>query len=358
MRMRILDRYIISQFIRLFATFVAAAPVLFVLGDATDNLDRYMSRNVDAAHMALGYLYALPLFILWSIPIAALIATIFTVNGMTRHSEVAAAKAGGISFWRLYAMIPVLGLCLTVLALALTEIVPHTNRLKAQAHGEKPLIRTDRTDFVYRDDDGRAFSIRRLDVNAGRIQGLTVEREGNEPEVPSLHIVADEAVYQEGAGWTLENGYLRLFAGRDVERTFQFEEDRPLTFTETPEQLLAQPKEPEEMTYGELSRLIDILRRSGGKPLDLVVDRAQKIAIPVATLIIVLFAAPLATSSRRGGAAYGVGISLAVTILYLMLFKVAGAAGASGAIPPNFAAWAPNVLFTVAAVVLMARVRT
>ncbi|NIX38490.1 MAG: hypothetical protein GWN06_04440, partial [Gemmatimonadetes bacterium] len=78
-----------------------------------------------------------------------------------------------------------------------------------------------------------------------------MEREGNEPVVPSLHIVADEAVYDSArSGWSLRDGYLRLFAGRDVERTFAFEELRPTTFTETPEQLLAQPKEPEEMTYG------------------------------------------------------------------------------------------------------------
>ncbi len=357
--MRILDRYVAAQFVKLFTLFVLSAPILFVLGDITENLDTYMDREVGAAAVALGYLYGLPLFVLWSIPIAALIATIFTVNGMTRHSEVAAAKAGGISFWRLYAMIPIMGIVLTGLGLGLTEVVPHTNRLKAEAHGEKRLVRTDRTDFVYRDDEGRAFSIRRLDVNAGRIQGLTVEREGNEPVVPSVHIVAEEAVYDSAAdAWALRDGYLRLFAGRDVERAFSFATLTPTTFTETPEQLLAQPKEPEEMTYGELDRLIEILERSGGQPFDLMVEKAQKIALPVATLVIVLFAAPLATSSRRGGAAYGVGISLAVTILYLMLFKVAGAAGSSGAMPPLVAAWAPNVVFFAAAVVLMARVRS
>lgn len=357
--MRILDRYVGAQFVKLFILFVIASPVLFVLGDVTENLNTYMGReDVSIGDVALGYLYGLPQFVLWSVPIAALIATIFTVNGMTRHSEVAAAKAGGISFWRLYAMIPVLGVVLTGLGLVLTEVVPRTNRLMAEAHGERPLVRTDRTDFVYRDDEGRAFSIRRLDVNAGRIQGLTVEREGNEPEVPSIHIVADEATYAEGEGWTLMNGYLRLFAGRDIERTFAFTELRPVTFTETPEQLLAQPKETDEMTYAELSRLIEVLRRSGGKPLELMVQRAENIAIPVATLVIVLFAAPLATSSRRGGAAYGVGISLAVTIFYLMLFKVTGAAGDSGAIPPDIAAWTPNVVFFGAAMVLMARVRT
>ena len=71
-----------------------------------------------------------------------------------------------------------------------------------------------------------------------------------------------------------------------------------------------------------------------------------------------VFGAPLANSSPRSGAAFGVGVSLGITILYLMLFKVAGAAGTSGALPALAAAWLPNVLFTVAAAVLIARVRT
>jgi len=53
-----------------------------------------------------------------------------------------------------------------------------------------------------------------------------------------------------------------------------------------------------------------------------------------------------------------VGISLAVTILYMMMFKVAGAAGASGSIDPVLGAWLPNLGFSVAAVILLARVRT
>jgi len=355
--MKILDRYITSQFLKLFGLFVMASPVLFVLGDVTENLDKYINRGVSPAMVALGYVYGLPLYVLWSVPIAALIATIFTVNNMTRHSEVAAAKAGGISFYRLYAALPVLGVLLTLLALGLTQLAPITNRLRAQAQGEKDLVRSDRTDFVYRDSRGRAFSIRRLDVDAGHIASLSVERQGNEPQVPSINIIADGASYQDGY-WTLDNGYLRVFNGRDVERTFQFATDRLAGFTETPQQLLAQPKEPDEMTYGELAQLIDILRRSGGKPLDLMVEKAQKIALPVATLIIILFAAPLATSSRRGGAAYGVGVSLAVTIVYIMSFKVAGAAGNAGSIPPEIAAWSPNVIFAAAAGVLMAKVRT
>src|SRR6185503_9884933 len=98
--------------IRLFLLFAVAAPMLFILGDLTDHLDRYMDRGLSMKTVALSYVYQFPQFVLYSFPIASLIAVIFTVNGMTRHSELAAAKAGGVSFWRLLLPLPVLGIIL------------------------------------------------------------------------------------------------------------------------------------------------------------------------------------------------------------------------------------------------------
>jgi lipopolysaccharide export system permease protein len=355
--MNTLDRYIIKDFLRLFGLFLMAAPVLFILGDITENLDRYLDRGTPPAQIALGYLYQSPLFVSWALPVAALIATIFTVNNMTRHSEVAAAKAGGISFYRLYASLPALGVLISVLGLGLAELVPVGNRMAAVVMGERESNFMARTDFVYRDMDGRAFGIRRLDVAAAEIRGITMEREGDEPEVPSVHVVAQRATYEDGV-WVLHDGFLRLMAGPDVERAFRFSRLQPRGFDEPPDRLLDTQKDPDQMRYGELGRLIQSLQRSGGNPLDLMVERHQKIAIPIAALVIILFGAPLANSAPRGGAAYGVGVSLAVTIIYLSLFKVAGAAGSTGAIPPAVAAWLPNVLFGVASLGLLARVRT
>ena len=357
--MRILDRYVAGEFMRLFILFVMAAPVLFILGDLTDQLDDYFRQGLTGRQIAIGYVYELPLFVLYSFPIAALIATIFTINNMTRNSEVAAAKAGGVSFHRITVPLFLLGIALTAGALGLSELVPIAKRARAELLGERPSHRTTRSDFVYRGRDGYVYTIQRLNREQGRLTGVSVERPGDEPETPSLHIVAQDALYEaESRSWTLRDGHARLLLGRGVESSFRFDELLTPAFRESPDRLLAVPKEPEEMGYRELGDFIEAIERSGGRAAELSVDRAQKIAIPVATLIIILFAAPLANQAPRGGAAYGVGISLGVTIFYLMLFKVAGAAGASGVMPPQLAAWLPNGLFAIAAAVLLARVRT
>lgn len=356
---RILDRYVSREFLRLFFLFAIAAPLLFVLGDLTDNLDRYMDRDIPMRNVGISYIYQMPLFILYSFPIASLIATIFSVNNMTRHSELSAAKAGGVSFWRLLLPLPILGILLTGVALGLSELVPITTRMRAEILGEKRAERGSRTDFVYRGADGFVFQIRRLDLQMSTMANLIMEREGDEKSIPSIHVKAMEAQYDSSrARWTITNGQMRLLMHDSIERHFEFATLIPTRLTETPEQLTAVPKEPEEMRYNELGEFIEILQRSGGNPLQLMTDRAQKLAIPVATLIIILFGAPLANSTKRGGAAYGIGIALGVTITYLMLFRIFGAAGATGTLPPVLAAWLPNILVLGAATILIARVKT
>jgi lipopolysaccharide export system permease protein len=112
------------------------------------------------------------------------------------------------------------------------------------------------------------------------------------------------------------------------------------------------------MTYQELTNFGRRLQRSGGDVGRTLTKRAQRTAIPAAAFVIILFGAPLATSSKRGGAAFGIGLSLVTTILYIMLFRVSGALGSTGALDPLVAAWLPNALFLAAGLVLMQRVRT
>jgi lipopolysaccharide export system permease protein len=121
---------------------------------------------------------------------------------------------------------------------------------------------------------------------------------------------------------------------------------------------MAQPRSPQEMRFAELTRFIRSLERSGGDANLLRVERALKIAIPITCLVIALFGAPLATSTQRGGTAFGIGLSLATTVTFLMLIQLTKAIGGKHIIAPDLAAWLPNVLFAAVGLVILARVRT
>lgn len=356
--MKLLDRYVVRQFLRTFVLLVLGIPLLFVIGDITDNIDKYMERGVPWGRLALSYVYQMPLFIQYAFPIAALVATVFTIGGMTRHQEISAAKAGGVSFYRLLLPVIGLGVVLSVVALGLGELVPITLKKRAELLGERrQVMNSIRHSFVYQTEGEGVMTVRRLDAEEQQLYGVLLERNAT-AKAPGLHRTAESAHWTPGRGWVLYRGYVRRLAGDGGESTFLFDSMKVPGLTETPEDLLAEPKDSEEMGYREVERFIAAIERSGGDAKSLKVELAQKVALPCAVFIIVLFGAPLATSSRRGGAAYGVGISLGVTILYMLLFRVGKAVGTSGAVDPQIAAWSPNLLFLLAGVALLSRTRT
>jgi len=206
--MTTLDRYVTREFMRLFLLFALCAPLLFVLGDWTENIDTYTRQQLPITNVALGYLYQMPMFISWSFPVAALIATVFTVDSMTRHSEMTAAKAGGISFFRALRVLPVLGVFLTGAALLLTELVPIGTRAKKEVLQEVERMHdVMRHDFVYTGPDGHVYTIRQLNMAGPTMTGVTIELAENSR--PVLRISARNATWDSISGWTLNDGLHR-----------------------------------------------------------------------------------------------------------------------------------------------------
>jgi lipopolysaccharide export system permease protein len=356
--MRILDRLIMRSFLRLFLLFVLGAPLLFILGDATEKLENYMDRGIPLGQVLLSYAYQYPQFVFWSFPIAALLAVVFTIQPMTVHREVMAAKAGGISFHRLILPIFAMGILLTGAGLWLSEVIPHTNTRSAELRGDRQARQAWLSNFVYITDEGESLSARRLTVADGVMTGVVLLREPTRNGGPLTHIMAREAGWTEADGWTLRDGYIRELDETGEERMERFGEMPYERLRERPDDLVETVLDEDEMTREQLAVLAARVVRSGGDPGRMEVKREQRLAIPVATLVILLFGAPLATSSKRGGAAFGIGLSLATTILYLVLFRVSGALGYAGLLDPWLAAWLPNLAFLGAGLLLMIRVRT
>jgi lipopolysaccharide export system permease protein len=356
---RPLDRYVFGEFWRIFVAMALGFPVLVIMIDLTDNLEKYLNRDLPKAQIALSYIYWLPDSMFLVLPAAVLFATVFAISGFTRHAEVTAAKASGISFYRLIMPIFAGAVLIAGLGLILGEIVPITNAKRQELIGDVKAQRgNDRFNFAYAAEDGRVYKVGTLSVERRTLSGLEIERKGNGPDYPTYILAAPTGEWKPNGGWTLRRGNLHIIPDTTGHMTVSFDSLHDRHFTEQPADLLASPKDPQEMRYRELGRFIRALERSGGDADELKVERMLKIAIPVTCIIIVFFGAPLATSTQRGGAAYGIGVSLATTVIFLMLIQLTKAIGGQGMVPPDLAAWLPNVIFGIIGTVLLARVRT
>jgi lipopolysaccharide export system permease protein len=355
---RPLDRYVFGEFWRIFVTTALGFPVLTVVIDLTDNLDKYLNRNLPRSRIALSYLYWLPDSMFMVLPAAVLFATVFSIGAFTRHSEITAAKASGISFYRLIAPIFAGAVCAALMGLVLGELVPYTNRRRDELLQEKKFEGNERFNFAYSAEQGRVYKISSLNVGRGALDGVEIERRGMGPDYPTYVLTATSGNWRRRGGWTLTRGDLHVIPDSMRDIAFSFDSVRDNRLHEAPADLLASARDPQEMAFRDLGRYIRALERSGGDANELRVERMLKIAIPVTCVIIALFGAPLATSTQRGGAAYGVGVSLATTVVFLMLIQLTKAVGGKGLIPPEVAAWLPNMLFAVMGAYLLARVRT
>jgi lipopolysaccharide export system permease protein len=360
-----LDRYLVREWLKVFGQTALGFPFLVMVIDLTDRLSTYLGRGIPKGQLALSYLFFLPETISLVLPVAVLFAVVFTVGALGRHSELVAAKASGISFHRVVRPLLFASLAATLLDVGLTELAPVTSARRAELLGEKAIrqVASRYNPFVYRADSGWVYSIRSLELraNGAEMRDVILERGGTGEEYPTILVAAARAGYDAtGAkrGWTLSKGAVRYLLGPGRETTFAFDTLRTTTLRETPAALLAEPKAPDEMRYAELGRYVDALARSGSDTKKLRVERALKLSVPFACIVIALFGAPLAISTPRTGTAWGVAVCLATTFVDLLMFQLSKAVGQSGALPPGFAAWVPNLLFGVAGVWLWRQART
>lgn len=343
----ILDRYLLREWAKIFVVTAIGFPLIVLLFELVDNLDEYLARGLALKTIALAYAFSLPDKIFLVLPAAVLFATVFSLGSMSRHSELAAAKASGRSFYRMFLPILVASVVAAGAGYVIGEVAPPATRRHLELLGELETRSSDsKYNFVYRAEQGWTYAIRVLEVERNRMRDPILEREGTGPDYPTLAVQASNADYDTVANrWTLGRGRFRIVADRNDELAFAYDSFRLRSLAETPEGLLIEPKKPQEMRYAELGRYIEALERSGGDGRQLTVERALKIAVPFTCIIIALFAAPLVASAPRASGAFGVAVSLGTTIMFLLLVQLSRAIGSGGSVPPELAAWLPNMLF-------------
>jgi lipopolysaccharide export system permease protein len=356
---RALDRYVLTEFTKIFVVTAIGFPVLVFIIDLVDNLNKYLGRNIPKADLALSYVYWLPDTMFNVLPAAVLFATVFTIGAVTRHSEITAAKASGISFYRFIAPIVVGAGFAMVLGLGIGELAPRLNAKRLALVGDaRKATGSGRTRFAYAGENGRVYKAAALDVDSGTLVVVEVERKGRGADYPTTLVAASNARWRAPRGWTLSKGTFHVLPTDTTDLAFQFDSVVDHRMTERPRDLMLTPKAPEDMDYRELGRFIAAQARSGADVNALRVSRMLKITIPVTCVIILLFGAPLATSTQRGGAAFGVGLSLGTTVIFLVLIQLTRAVGGKGLVVPELAAWIPSAIFGVVGLILLARTRT
>ncbi|MEO7647436.1 MAG: LptF/LptG family permease, partial [Gemmatimonadaceae bacterium] len=272
--MRPLDRYVFGEFWKIFVTTALGFPLLLIVFDLTDNLDIYLNRELTQTDLLLSYVYWLPDSVFLILPAAVLFATVFSIGGLTRHSEITAAKASGISFYRVIAPIFAGAILATLAGLTLGELAPFANRKRQELLRANQFTGgNERFNFAYSAEQGRVYKIGALRVSERTVHGIDIERKGAGPEYPSYVLSATTGSYDPERGWLLKDGVMHVIPDTSRNITFTFDSARARHFNQRPVELTASPKAPEEMRFVELGRFISAMERSGADVNQLRVER-------------------------------------------------------------------------------------
>src|SRR5437867_627626 len=215
-----LDRYVFREFWKILVSTALGFPLLLVIIDLTDNLEKYLARNLPRRDIALSYLYWIPESMFMVLPAAVLFATIFSIGAFTRHSEITAAKASGISFYRLALPIFVSALLVVAADLALSE--------------EKFRGTTTRYNFAFQGELGRVYKVGVLNTTAGTLEQVQIERRGSGSDYPTMIVAADHASWKPATGWTLERGEMKLITDSTPDFALGFARLQDKQFVEQP----------------------------------------------------------------------------------------------------------------------------
>lgn len=357
--MRILSRYLVRRYLVSLLLALAAFVSIFLVVDLTDRLNEFLDRGFEGRAILAYYFFYVPYVIVLALPMASLLACLFSVGDLSRRLELTAMKAAGVSLAQI--LLPVAGtaLILSLLALALGDLVaPGANRRRAEIGRGGALEAssfTVRENLVLRDVNGQVLSIGRYDVGAqvGHIVLLdrydrgADRREGSprparDPRLIS-RLTAKSMRWAEGR-WAWQDGVARTFEkARETEAPFSLLVPEGLTLR--PEDIQRPDRKPEEMSYGDLQRAVERKRLVGVSFQRDLMELQLKIAFPFASLIMVLFGAPLAASLRRTGRGTTFGFCLLLAFIFYGSIKGCQALGGNGLLAPAVAAWLPNMLF-------------
>ena len=363
----LLDRYVAANYARHFLLSFVGMAGLFYISTFVDLSDKLFKGTASMGMVLTYFWYATPQYVYYIIPLAVLLATLITIGILTKNSELIVMRACGISLYRV--AVPML--CCAVLAgsvlFGLEETILGTANRNAEAlrhviRGGDPHMFDVLNRKWVTGRDGQIYHYVFFDPRTHELNGLSAY-EFSPTRALARRTYATKASFAAmldasggEAQWKATGGWIREFTGSRNSR-FQPFDTKALTL-ERPDYFITEQPDADRMSYTQLRAYLGRLAASGFDIVPQQVELQRKLSFPFVTLIMTLIAVPFAVTTGQRGALYGVGVGIALALVYWVTISVFAAIGKGGLIQPWLAAWAPNLLFGAGAAYGVLTVRT
>ena len=359
--MKIVDRYILKGFLAPFIWCIFVFVIMAVIIDIFSFIEDIVKYKIPFASIIAFYVYYCPTIIIQATPMAVLLSVIYVLSNLHKHNEITAMRSGGISLWRVLAPILITGFLISVVTFIINDrIIPISSKIaniirrdelekeKRKGHNTKIIENV----AVYGAGNRIVFA-RNYDPEKKTLGDIIIHEHDSSENLISK-ITASSGVWTK-EGWKFFRviAYRIDNAGKILGEPAFFNE-KAIPLKERPSDFATREWRADFMSYRELGKYIANFKGVGTKLIKgLLVDLHYKISFPLISLIIILIGAPFALVTTRGGVLIGIGMSIAIGLLYYAVIAMSLAFGKAGFLPPFIAAWLGNIIFAVLGVYLI-----
>lgn len=351
---KLLDRYIFTELLTPFNLSLGALCFIMLTRELLRLMELLVSKGVGIFAVMKVFAHLLPSFLVLTLPIAGIIASITAFGRLSLDKELVAMRAAGLSLLRLARPVFLFALLVFGLTLWLAQwgqpwTATNLKKVALNLLRDQLVLALERGSFnepipkmmIYVSDEGTEPS------DAGIF--ISDERNADDPRIivaQHYQVLVDTSTDQ--VALRLQNGVihsrpdvtdqyqLASFSSYDLKLSlnqsgYASSEERP-----TYDALIAQLNQSQWQDPGARRRLM---------------EHYKDLAFPTASLIFCILGVPIGIVSKRSGRIGGFAVGVCVVILYYVLNMACEFLVTTSMISPFAGAWLPNGMFSIVTLV-------
>ena len=356
--MKVLDRYLIRELALPIFVCCISLVFLILIADLFDNLDELLKNKTPLSLILNYYLCLVPFAFSQTIAWSAWLGTLFLLVNFGFHNETIAMKAAGLKITTIVKPILYIGFLLGIVTFLVNDwVLPKSFRKANEIKARHIDMRKDEDvekvyrNVTYHSAGKQLYYFRTFSKKTNEVEGAVILSLTDNAAQSRNKMLAKSGVFENGQ-WIFKNvtEYQTDSRGRILGEPRTFDQKIFPEIQFTPEELASSSTESDFLTYGELQKSIQKLKKNGVRVNSEAVDLHYRLAQPWQAIVMMLIAIPLlARTTNRKAIALNVLYCVAAIFAFHVTSAVGVALGKAGKVFPFLGAWSGNILFSSAA---------
>lgn len=353
---KIINRYIFKETALPFFIILFVLTFVLLMGKLLQIMDLMINKGISIFDIAKLIVFLLPSFLMFTIPIALLIAILIALGTLSADNEITVLRASGLSLLQLYKPVAVASLITFAFTIIIGFfLVPQSNfaskrllfDLAKQNAGIGIKEKVFNADFK-----GIVLYADKIPVNGNYMEGVIVS-DTRIPDEPNTIIARKAYLVSDPASLTvilrLEDGSIHMVSSnlKNYKKIDFKSYDINLDLTGAMMTITDASKSSTDMTMKELLNKMKKPGLEKSAVSELAIEVHKKFSIPLSCIFFAILAFPLGITHHRAVKSRGFAVGIITVSLYYLLRIGGEALVETGRLAPAVGVWTPNAVFAV-----------